>query len=126
MTKPTIDPGEDNIREFYDARPRFETFPQDDPPMTVRCESWEDRYDPEARRVVKIVRLDGGRTWVGASGKGTALFWRDQDVADWPVVPPLSYCAAFRHEQTRAELEQALRSELTGDMGEEAFRGGPR
>lgn len=117
MTEPVVQ----ETSEFYSARPSFETHPEDDPEMTVRVEDWARRYEPDVRRAMKLkgygwMVVSGPQEWVGV--------WREeQEIASWPVAHPLTYSTAFRHAETRRDLERAAAGQLEGDMGVEAFRG---
>lgn len=125
MTEPNSEP---ESREFYDSRPKFETHPRQDPPGTVRIQRWEDRYNPDARRVIKTDDVSPTGLWLvfaGGTRIGTGYF--SNSLVDWVVIEPIDTAVAFKHTSTREGLEAAERSvdaQLVGDMDVEAFKGG--
>lgn len=102
--------------EFYaEPNPPELGDPTLDPPMTVRVQDWSQRLDPTARRVIRVARP---HPWpwdqvTGATIRDLGL--ADHEVRDWPIAPPITYTAAFRHEITRQAQRAATPAPLAGD-----------
>jgi hypothetical protein len=111
------------VSDFYGpASPPVLGDPRLDPPMTCRVESWERRFDPTVRRAILTapVVVDHPWPWVIVTGPAALERWLSHDeVADWPVAHPITYCAAFRHSSTESAPAQDAER---GDMTVEAFR----
>lgn len=70
--------------------------PATDPPMTVRVHPDDDPMSPAARRVIRTD--DPTWAWVVVTGYVPDMaFLPHEDVATWPITPPVRYCAAYRH-----------------------------
>lgn len=136
----SADPAAPPEPSFYaPASPPFLGNPATDPPMTVRVENWDRRFERDVRRVIK-----NGYAGYGPNGKwfivtgpldiatdamSTRVLLDDEDVADWPIAHPTTYTTAFRHQEARRAQEKAadelaINQKITGDMGAEAFKGG--
>lgn len=99
--------------------------PEDDPPMTVRVESRERRFDPTARRAIRSDDRDRV-AWLLVTGTSRISRWiTHDDVRDWHVSHPLEYTVAFRHASSARERTAEHRAgQLAerGDMDVTAFR----
>lgn len=106
-------------REFYAAPELVQRPPEQDPPLTIRVCTKDERHDPDADRAIKL--RSGG--WVIVSGwcEGAVIY--DDDVRDWHITSELNVAVAYRwhtqHPPERQTIEQAAER---GDMDVSAFR----
>lgn len=101
--------------------------PSTDRPGTWRMEgpdTWERRYDPTTRRVVKTAR---GR-WAVITGEPVLHHdWErwaltDAEVTDYPYTNFLVVQVAMRDPSTRTATPAAVAGELASDEDEKPFR----
>lgn len=97
----------------FSATPRGPEMghPETDPPMVVRVESWAERYGRGTRRAVRLGGVGGRGPWpwlvVTGGGEWSSGVLTHDEVRGWPVAPPVTYTAAFRHEEVAAAQRRA-------------------
>lgn len=115
-------------REFYDSVIRVQRQPELDPPLTIRVESRPERFEPGARRAIRLAGVDGrdAPCWYLVDGQPSE-YGRNlthDDVRDWHISCGFEIAVTYRHAQhnppPRMPIEQAAER---GDMDVSSFKG---